>query len=84
MELHPNVMDLGAGELLKKCFFGSTQWFESVQLPQVGLLWFYKSQGKGNQSRFKAMVFTGPQNQFWFVDSSTLAIFQQMQKFKLG
>lgn len=39
------LMDLGAVELLKKCLFGSMQWFESEQLLQVRLLWFYKGQG---------------------------------------
>lgn len=43
--LHPSRRDLGAVKLLQKCFFGSTQWLESVQLPQVRLVCFYRSQG---------------------------------------
>lgn len=58
--LHPNVTDLGAEELLKKCFFGSTQWFESVQLPQVRLLWFYKSQGKRKPESVQSNGFHWP------------------------
>lgn len=76
-------MDLGAAELLKKCFSGSTQWFKSVQLPQVRPL-VLQVRVKGNQRQFTAMVFIGPQNQFWFVNSSALAISQQMQEFELA
>lgn len=40
--------------------------------------------GLKETSQFTAMIFTGPQNQFWFVNSSALVIFQQMQEFELG
>jgi len=36
--LHPSMTDPAAVELLKRCLFGSTQWFKSVELPQIRLL----------------------------------------------
>lgn len=70
--LHPNVADPGAVQLLRRRLFGSTQWLKAVQLPKNRLLsLFPQVTVKGSQCQFKAVIVSGPQTRFWFVNSSS-------------